>query len=177
MPAPLRGSPDRHSRRGGYLHAMTTPARSGADTRQQCGGGCQFRHGASGGNISQRSWCRHRQGRWRPLAFRSVVSPISWTFRRWCTISRRPAGRHPFSAIHPATSSYRGSGPQPHASTSRSRITVTPMPAWLRDSHLAADLLNRRAVVSLSQGKRNLLLRRSLRFLLAVQPNALRSES
>jgi len=41
------------------------------------------------------------------------------------------------------------------ASTSRARITVTPTPAWLRDPHLAADLLNRRAAVSLSQGKRN----------------------
>jgi hypothetical protein len=29
--APLRGSPDRHSRRGGYLPAKTTLARSGGD--------------------------------------------------------------------------------------------------------------------------------------------------
>jgi hypothetical protein len=47
---PLRGLPDRHSTRGGYLPAMNFLARSGADTRRQCDGECQPQHGASGHN-------------------------------------------------------------------------------------------------------------------------------
>ena len=48
IPAPQRGSPDRHSRRGGYLPAMTSLARSGGDMRPQCDGGRRFQHGGGG---------------------------------------------------------------------------------------------------------------------------------
>ena len=120
----------------------------------------------------------HRQRRYAAhlIAIRDAAVILAMTSpapsgadtRQPCRTGRRASPN--FFARHPAASPYRGSGPQPHASTSRARITVTPTPAWLRDPHLAADLLNRRAAVSLSQGKRNQPLR-------AVLPNALGSES
>jgi hypothetical protein len=48
IPGPLHGSPDRHSRRCGYLPAMTTLARSGGDMRPQRDGGRRFQHGGGG---------------------------------------------------------------------------------------------------------------------------------